>query len=289
MNAQYTLARSYGNTGGSNEAQTSANNARELDDFDYDIGYNNFDVRHTFNLSALYTIPYAGRGRALLGGWNVGGHPQRRSGLPIDVKVVRPDVVYVDGAGSVFANPAADRTAVINTPGGGASRNVRRPDLVPGVDPFVKDGGLVFLNPAAFAIPEPGTFGNLQRGSLHGPSFKQVDLVDRQAGRNRRHVEYRAAGRDLQPVQHRQLRQPGRHAASGTARQQPDRGQQGSARAAVHRRRRRHVRQDDEHGGPDRRSRHEPAGPVRAASELLVTGAGPPAHRRARPAGAAAT
>ena len=37
--------------------------AQTLADFDYDNGYNNFDVRHTFNLSALYPLPY-GRGRA---------------------------------------------------------------------------------------------------------------------------------------------------------------------------------------------------------------------------------
>ena len=77
----------------------------------------------------------------------------------------------------MFNNPAADRTAVVNTPGGGASRNTRRPDLVPGVDPFIKDGGLLFLNPAAFATPKPGTFGNLERNSIHGPGFRQVDLV----------------------------------------------------------------------------------------------------------------
>src|SRR6185295_6360145 len=64
-----------------------------------------------------------------------------------------------------------------NTPGGGASRNVRRPDLVPGVDPFIHDGGLTFLNPAAFATPAPGTFGNLERNSIHGTSFRQVDLM----------------------------------------------------------------------------------------------------------------
>src|SRR5262249_9123551 len=79
--------------------------------------------------------------------------------------------------GNVFTNPAADRTAIINTPGGGASRNVRRPDLVPGIDPFIQSGGLLFLNPAAFTAPRPGTFGNLQRGALHGPAFAQVDLV----------------------------------------------------------------------------------------------------------------
>jgi hypothetical protein len=185
LNAQYTLSRSYGNTGGSNEAQTSANNARIIDRFDYDLGYNNFDVRHTFNLSALYSIPY-GRGRskpaagladAVLGGWDIGGIMNARSGLPVDVKIVRPDILYADGSGNVFTNPAAGRVAIINTPGGGASRNVRRPDLVPGVNPFAASNGLLFLNPAAFAAPMPGTFGNLKRGSLHGPSFRQVDLV----------------------------------------------------------------------------------------------------------------
>ncbi|MGH9898866.1 MAG: TonB-dependent receptor, partial [Pyrinomonadaceae bacterium] len=49
LNAQYTFGRSFGNTAGSNEARTSA----ALDNFEADRGYNNFDVRHTFNLSAL--------------------------------------------------------------------------------------------------------------------------------------------------------------------------------------------------------------------------------------------
>jgi hypothetical protein len=176
-NLQYTFGRSRGNTAGSNEAQTAANNARALSDFDYDIGYNSFDVRHTFNLSLLYQIPYKGKGAAVLGGWQVGGIVNARSGLPVPVQIVRPDVVYRDAAGNIFANPAVDRIAIINTPGGGASRNVRRPDVISGVDPFIKADGLLFLNPAAFATPQPGTFGNLERNAIHGPSFKQFDLV----------------------------------------------------------------------------------------------------------------
>jgi len=187
-NLQYTLGRSKGTTGGSNEANTAANNAnaKEIAQFDYDNGYNNFDVRHTFNFSLLYSIPY-GKGRkygadangfsqAVLGGWDVGGIANARSGVPVQVQIVRPDVVYRDGAGNIFANPAADRVAILNTPGGGASRNVRRPDLIPGVDPFIQDGGLLFLNPAAFATPAPGTFGNLERNSIHGPGFQQIDF-----------------------------------------------------------------------------------------------------------------
>jgi hypothetical protein len=44
------------------------------------------------------------------------------------------------------------------------------------VDPFISDGGVLFLNPAAFSTPAPGTFGNLERNSIHGPGFKQTDF-----------------------------------------------------------------------------------------------------------------
>ena len=187
MNSQYTYARSYGNTAGSNEAVTSANNAVALSDFDYDIGDNTFDVRHTFNVSALYSLPY-GQGRrwgsninglaqAFLGGWDVGTIVNARSGLPIQVQVTRPDVVYRDTvSGAWLQGPCATCVAVINTPGGGATRNVRRPDIAPGVPLYIKDG-LQWLNPAAFAIPAPGTFGNMKRGSVRGPGFVQTDLL----------------------------------------------------------------------------------------------------------------
>src|SRR5262245_29399456 len=174
MNAQYTLGYSRGTSGGSNEATTASNNARAISDFDFENGYNNFDIRHTFNLSLLYTIPGQG---AWKGGWTVGGIANARSGLPVPVLITRPDIVYVDAAGAVWTNAAAGRTAVINVPAGGASRATRRPDVVPGVDPFIEDGGRLYLNPAAFATPLPGTFGNLERNSIHGPTFRQIDLV----------------------------------------------------------------------------------------------------------------
>jgi hypothetical protein len=200
MNLQYTLSKSFGNTSGSNEALTAGNLARNLADFDYDNGYNNFDVRHTFNFSLLYQVPY-GRGRAkdasgvadwVLGGWDIGGIYNARSGLPINLLITRPDILYQDTAtGNYFNNPAPGRVAVINTPGGGNTRNVRRPDLVPGVDPFINDNGLLFLNPAAFATPLPGTFGNLQRNSLHGPNFNQVDMVISKHFGGARNFEFR--------------------------------------------------------------------------------------------------
>jgi hypothetical protein len=203
MNAQYTFAKSEGITAGSNEARTSA----QLDNFEADRGRNNFDVRHTFNLSALYELPF-GKGKKydfgktgnfLLGGWQIGGIANARSGVPVEVLVVRPDVVVQcqaaagcpNGAGGFFANgfvanlptfggsfPALPTgfVAVVNTPGGGASRNIRRPNLIPGVNPYL-DADRQFINPAAFATPAPGTFGDFPRNELSGPSFTQIDMI----------------------------------------------------------------------------------------------------------------
>jgi hypothetical protein len=184
LNAQYTYSTSRGNTAGSNEALTSGNNARQFNGplgFDYDDGYNNFDVRHTFNVSAIYALPFgkglSGASKTLLGGWELGTILNSRSGLPIPVQITRPDILYRDTiTGIYYGGPGTNRVAVINKPGGGASRNISRPDLIAGVNPFL-DSDRQVLNPAAFTIPQPGTFGNLERNLLHGPSFIQQDVI----------------------------------------------------------------------------------------------------------------
>ncbi len=196
MNAQYTYGYSRGNTAGSNEARTSG----ALDDFEYDRGRNNFDVRHTFNISALYELPIGrnkkfdlGNGSAnyILGDWEIGGIVNSRSGLPVEVGIVRSDLVIqctnpAAGctAGQVRSLPGtinaatplpAGFIAVVNTPGGGASRNVRRPNVTGA--PFYLDNDRFILNPAAFSTPAPGTFGDLPRNALRGPIFRQFDLI----------------------------------------------------------------------------------------------------------------
>ena len=212
LNSQYTWAKSFGNTSGSNEARTAANNARATGEFDYDEGRNNFDVRHTFNLSGLYDLPFGkgkkhdlgGAGNAILGDWEIGTIINARSGVPLEIGIVRPDVVIqcrnangcvvptgAGGLNTTFANGFVAQLpgtinaatplppgfiAVVNTPSGGASRNVRRPDLISGVNPYLTVDRLT-LNPAAFATPAPGAFGNVPRNFLSGPSFRQFDLV----------------------------------------------------------------------------------------------------------------
>src|SRR5689334_4010995 len=205
LNAQYTFARSFGTTAGSNEARTSA----IPDHFEADRGYNNFDVRHAFNFSALYQLPFGkgthhdlgSAGNALLGDWEVGGIVNARSGLPIEVGITRPDVVIqcandtcpvtINGVATTVskgfvaqlpgtinaANPLPSGfVGVVNTPGGGASRNVRRPNLVSGANLYLNNDRSL-INPAAFTTPLPGQFGDLARNALRGPGFTQFDLV----------------------------------------------------------------------------------------------------------------
>jgi len=217
LNSQYSLAKSFGITSGSNESRTAAQptggtakpGSGDINNYAADLGYNTFDIRHTFNLSAVYDLPFgAGRahnlgriGNAILGNWQIGGISNIRSGVPIDVTVTRPDVIGQCVTASCTINNSATTTttvsqgfttslpsvsaaqplpvgfaAVANAPGGGSSRQTRRPDLIPGVDPYL-GSDRNFLNPAAFAIPQPGSYGNLARNAFKGPNFQQFDLI----------------------------------------------------------------------------------------------------------------
>jgi hypothetical protein len=151
---QYQYSRNKGTTQGSNEAATSQNTF----DYDTEYGINPQDIPHTFNGSVVYQLPGDGFWR---GGWRVGGIVNARSGVPLNVTISRPDNL---------SNPT-----VTNIPGGN-SRGTQRPDLVPGVDPYLKND-VRWLNPAAFTTPQAGTFGNLPRNFLRGPGFWQLDLM----------------------------------------------------------------------------------------------------------------
>ncbi len=185
---QHTWGRSIGNSQGSNEALTAANNYS----FAADYGNNLYDIRHSLNASALWEIPVGsskavkltGPADRILGGWELGGIMNYRTGLPISLLITRPDVVYRDKRnGNILTSPVVVNgqvmtDAIVNVPGGGASRNVRRADVVAGVNPFITgDDKRVYLNPAAFSIPQPGAFGNMGRNALAGPDLSQFDLT----------------------------------------------------------------------------------------------------------------
>jgi outer membrane receptor protein involved in Fe transport len=127
--------------------------------FDRDLnrGPQDFDRTHNFVLAQVAELPF-GRNRRfmgdvskgvdyLIGGWQFNSTTMIQSGLPFNVGV--------DTSGISDTGP-------------------NRPDLIG--DPRIGEGGRDrWFDPAAFAKPAVGTFGNLKRNSLRGPGYWRTD------------------------------------------------------------------------------------------------------------------
>jgi hypothetical protein len=149
-------------------------------DLAYDEGFDAQDRPHSVTVTTIWQQPERSfrqpnaLANVFLSSWLITGMFTAQSGSPIDVVVNRPAIVYVDSFGAVFGMPAEGRTPVYNLPTASTGA-AYRPDLVPGVSPYL-DAGRQFLNPAAFALPATGTLGNLERGAIRGPRQMSVDL-----------------------------------------------------------------------------------------------------------------
>jgi hypothetical protein len=128
--------------------------------FNLDKGDSDLDRRHMLVSNAVYSLPtfkrWGSLASSILGNWQVNGIVTVLSGIPLDVQT---------GLGAQYFGLASAAPAGF------------RPDLVPGV-PIYLDGPdkTKYLNPAAFAFPAPGQFGNLQRGLVRQPGLKNVDF-----------------------------------------------------------------------------------------------------------------
>src|SRR5207249_2241819 len=165
--ASYTYGHAIDDSNGGNVAQDARN-------LKMDRGSSDFDARQRFVLSYIYELPF-GRRRAfgtnwgttlerLLGGWEFSGIATFQSGRPIFIQLSpanqnsntgstrdRPNIAYI-----------VDYKIVQTT-----------------ADPVIdkRKDKTVYLNPAAFAIPTRGTFGNVPRNYFDGLSTNNWDLM----------------------------------------------------------------------------------------------------------------
>jgi hypothetical protein len=126
-----------------------------------------WDVRHVFVANAVWALPIgeggrflSGQGMAskLIGGWQVNTILTFKTGLPFGVSA----------SDNSFTGPShANRPDQTGDPFAGASTNP---------DDIVIGGTGFFINPAAFASPAPGKFGNLAPRVYHGPGWENIDL-----------------------------------------------------------------------------------------------------------------
>src|SRR5262249_27596967 len=109
----------------------------------------NIDVRHNLVTNGIYELPFAhgkafftdGLASRIFGGWELAGIASARSGLPVNITMSRKAAALPDG----------------NT-------SSQRPNLVPGVPIYATNQTInSWFNPAAFALPANGTWGNLGR------------------------------------------------------------------------------------------------------------------------------
>lgn len=150
FNANYTLGHSldYG---------SNVRNALPANSYDLsrEKGSTNFDIRHIFTGFASYELPkFTSKMARLTQGWQLNGLFTAHTGEPLDILAGR-------NVSNSFDN--RDRVDVVGDP-------------LAGVAARSTISSVPYFNPAAFAFPATGQFGNIGRNSFYGPGFGSFDF-----------------------------------------------------------------------------------------------------------------
>jgi hypothetical protein len=148
--------------GGSELADLAGNGYTHFQLRHLDRGYSGSDIRHRLAASAVYELPW-GKGRkfdiqngvlnAIVGGWGLGVITEFRTGAPFSI---------------------VENTNTSNTFSAGQRPNILGdPEQLSNWRADVK--GSPFFDPALFAAPGTGVFGNAPRSVCCGPGFANVD------------------------------------------------------------------------------------------------------------------
>lgn len=137
-------------------------NIQNVNCIECDYSSSFIDIRQSLSLDSVYKLPF-GPGQRFLssssvagkifGGWQLSGIATAESGQPLDITVNLDPSAVPDG-----------------------DNNYTRPDYVAGEPLYPSNQNINnWLNPAAFATPVPGTWGNLGRNVARGPGYFEID------------------------------------------------------------------------------------------------------------------
>jgi hypothetical protein len=146
-------------------------------------GPSDFDARHRVVVNGIYDLPF--KGNRLVSGWSVAPIVSFQSGNPLNVVLATTSITGVANSVRPNANGPVRTT-------GSALTNW-------------------FVNPTTvFAVPAPGSLGNLGRNAVVGPNFQDVDLslIKNTKLTERLNAQFRADAFDL--LNHPNYGQPGR-------------------------------------------------------------------------------
>jgi outer membrane receptor protein involved in Fe transport len=167
-------------------------------------GLSTLDTKNMINGSVTYELPF-GRGKLVnlhgfanqaLGGWRLTGVFQLHSGIPF---TVRTSDNGQDLSGSGANQCGCGYSWLPNVVG---NPNVSNPSPNE------------WFNPAAFATPTPGTFGNEARNTLIGPAWRDLDLSLGKTFQVRRGMDLEIRADSFNVLNHPNFAQPS--TATGT-------------------------------------------------------------------------
>ena len=158
LGAQYMWSHAFdeGSLGGGESAAPQNASCRSCE-----YASTNQDVRQTLTVNGVYELPFGRDGRNegalryFLGGWQLSGLMQARTGRPLTIGLSRSTGDLPDG-----------------------NNSGQRPDLVPGANLYpANQTAEQWFNTAAFGVPARGTWGNAGRNIVRAPGLFQVDLA----------------------------------------------------------------------------------------------------------------
>ena len=132
-------------------------------------GPSSFDRRHVLSAYYIYDLPFWKQGgsvlKSALGGWQISGATFLRTGTPFSITRTNDIAGVGEGSNGQPVDLVGDPLANSNQKFSGG--------VVSGV---AKDQNFWF-NPAAFANPANGHFGNAPRDLIYGPGSQQWDIA----------------------------------------------------------------------------------------------------------------
>ncbi|MGH9558398.1 MAG: carboxypeptidase regulatory-like domain-containing protein [Bryobacteraceae bacterium] len=152
LRAAYTWSKSLddGDTLNASAAANAPGLVEETSDIRGDRGLSTFDARNAGSIAFNYDLPLGGR---FFGGWSLDGIFTARSGFPFT-----PELSF---------NPSNN----------GNAQNPVRPSWNPAFHgPVIVGSPNEWFNPNAFIVGPAGSYGNVGRDTLTGPSLSELDL-----------------------------------------------------------------------------------------------------------------
>jgi hypothetical protein len=121
-----------------------------------DYGNASYDIRHQFKGYVIYDIPGAKVGpKWLTHGWQANSNLYLRTGRPVLIRAASDNSGTLEGT---------ERANIVGDPFAGLDHK------------FTTGQSLRWFTPSAFVNPPIGTFGSMQKNSVFGPGFANVDF-----------------------------------------------------------------------------------------------------------------